>query len=154
LNPAFYALSDAKTPMWISLFSVVLNFGMAELLLLKFHMGISGLALSTSLAALVTGALLFVVLRQRLGGLDGGYLIDRVWRICLACVAMGLPVWWLSSYIAVHLGTSKKADLINLAICIPVGVVFFAAAAALLRIEETGRIWNGLRAGVKKRLSI
>jgi putative peptidoglycan lipid II flippase len=150
LNPAFYALSDAKTPMWVSLLSVVMNFCLAELLISKFHMGISALALSTSVVALAGCAFLFVVLRRRLGGLETRYLGSRFVRICLACIAMGAPVWAVSTYISRHLGDSKRADFVNLAISIPVGIAFFGGAAALLKIEETRSMANAVAARARK----
>jgi putative peptidoglycan lipid II flippase len=153
LNPAFYALSDAKTPMWVSLVSVLMNFCLAELLMTKFHMGISALALSTSMVALGGCASLFVVLRRRLGGLDTRYLASRFVRICLACVAMGAPVWVVSTYISKHLGDSKQADLVNLAVSIPVGVAFFGGAAVLLRIGETASMAKAISARMRKLLT-
>src|SRR5262249_4496505 len=45
LNPAFYALSDARTPMWISVMSILVNAGTAAVLVGGFHMGFSALAL-------------------------------------------------------------------------------------------------------------
>jgi putative peptidoglycan lipid II flippase len=145
LNPAFYALSDAKTPMWVSVASVVLNFCLAEFLLIRFRMGISALALSTSVIALGGCMFLFARLRRRLGGLETRYLASRFGRICLACLAMGIPVWLVSSYISNHLGYSKRADLLNLALSIPVGVACFAAAAEWLKIEETRSLRNTLQ---------
>ena len=59
LNPAFYALSDARTPMYVSLFSILINFCMAVILLKYFHLGYAALALSTSLVAVVSSLCLF-----------------------------------------------------------------------------------------------
>ncbi len=59
MNPAFYALSDARTPMYVSLLSVLINFCMAVILLKYFHLGYAALALSTSSVAVVSSLFLF-----------------------------------------------------------------------------------------------
>ena len=51
VSPAFYALNDARTPMFISLFSIAVNYLMNSLLVSRF--GHVGLAFSTSTVALV-----------------------------------------------------------------------------------------------------
>src|SRR5205085_8599365 len=47
LNPAFYALHDARTPMIISMISIAVNYATASLLLRGTGLGHAGLALST-----------------------------------------------------------------------------------------------------------
>src|SRR5579862_3487329 len=52
LNPAFYALHDARTPMMVSLISIAINYATASLLLRDTHLGHAGLALTTSAVAI------------------------------------------------------------------------------------------------------
>jgi putative peptidoglycan lipid II flippase len=66
VNPAFYALSDARTPMWISMLSIAVNFAAAEYLITSEHMGIAGLALATSLVALTGCVVSFAAIRKHL----------------------------------------------------------------------------------------
>lgn len=146
-NPAFYALADAKTPMFVSMFSVAANFMLAEFLVMGLHLGISGLALSTSIVALLGCMILFAILRRRVGGLDGRYLAGRFVRASAASLAMAIPVALATTYIAGHLGDSKRADFVNLAVCIPLGAAVFFAATSALRIDEIGV----LRAAAKRR---
>lgn len=135
-NPAFYALADAKTPMFVSMLSVATNFIFAEFLVTEFNLGIAGLALSTSIVALSGCILLFARLRRRLGGLDGRYLTGRFLRVTAASLVMAIPVAVATTYIARHFGESKRADFLNLAICIPLGAALFFGAATLLKIDE------------------
>src|ERR1700694_3367352 len=53
LNPAFYALHDARTPMIISLISIAVNYATASLLLNSTNLSHAGLALSTSTVAIL-----------------------------------------------------------------------------------------------------
>jgi putative peptidoglycan lipid II flippase len=56
LNPAFYALHDARTPMLISLLSIAVNYFTASLLLRHTGLGHAGLALSTAAVATFGGS--------------------------------------------------------------------------------------------------
>ena len=71
LNPAFYALGDARTPMLVSLGSIVVNFATAATMIRFAGLGHAGLALSTSAVALFGFFLLFEILRRRIGGVHG-----------------------------------------------------------------------------------
>ena len=136
LNPAFYALSDAKTPMFVSLTSIAVNIVAAELLLTQFHLGIAALALSTSLVAIFACVVLFLVLRRRLGGIEGRYLVRRFLRISGASIVMIIPVIILSHLMTHWFGTSRWADLGSVMICLPVGLVLFTVAANALGVGE------------------
>jgi putative peptidoglycan lipid II flippase len=150
LTPVFYALADSKTPMYVSLLSIAINVGVAELLLTQFHLGISALALATSAVAIAACLILFLILRGRLGGIEGRYLMDHFLRICLASAAMGIPVWCVDHYLTLHLGTSRGADLVNLMIAIPVGLLSFAGAARLLGIGDTRLLFQTMRRALRR----
>ncbi len=75
LAPAFYALNDARTPMLVSLVSV------GNQLRRSLHHGaltctsdMPGLALSTSAVALFNFLVLLILIRGRIGGIEGGAL--------------------------------------------------------------------------------
>lgn len=136
LNPAFYALSDAHTPMYASLFSIALNFGVAYSLLRWTSMGHAALALSTSVVAIGEALFLFEMLRRKLGGVEGRYVIHRLSRICAASVLMGIPVAAVSLLLASHLPASRAGYILELGVCLPLGLGLFAASSWLLGIEE------------------
>jgi hypothetical protein len=46
---------------------------------------------------------------------------------------------------ATHFGDSKQADILNLAVSIPLGAVLFFAAAMLLKIDEVGAAGRALK---------
>jgi putative peptidoglycan lipid II flippase len=152
INPAFYALSDARTPMWISMLSIAVNFAAAEYLISSEHMGIAGLALATSLVALIGCFVSFVVIRKHLHHIEGRYLLSRVVRVSAASLAMAVPVWIVNQYIGRHFGSSRLADLLSLALCLPTGVISFGFAARWLRLEEIEIALASLRASARKRL--
>jgi putative peptidoglycan lipid II flippase len=136
LNPAFYALEDARTPMIVSLLSIAINFGAALLLLEFFHLGYAALALATSLVAVSGCLLLFELLRRRLDGIEGRYLVHQLSRIVLGSVLMAAPLWVIDRAMSRWLGQTRWADLAELAVAIPVGLAVFAIIMKVLRIDE------------------
>ncbi|MGB1035759.1 MAG: murein biosynthesis integral membrane protein MurJ [Candidatus Puniceispirillales bacterium] len=66
LQPAFYAAGDTKTPMWITIISVIINIGLS-LIFMQF-LAAAGLALATSISLWCSTIILAVILvmRQRI----------------------------------------------------------------------------------------
>ena len=149
LAPAFYALGDAHTPMWVSLGSILLNLGVAWALV-RAGMGHAGLALSTSLVALGGAAALFGVLRVRLGGLHGRRLASTASRILIAAAVMGAVCTGSSHAIYGRLAAGKAAQFADVAVSIPLGVAVFYAMARALQVEELEGIRNAVLHFVKR----
>jgi putative peptidoglycan lipid II flippase len=136
LNPAFYALHDARTPMIVSLISIGVNYATATALLRTTGLGHAGLALTTSAVAIVGAVLLFAILRARIGGIYGRALASSIVRITAASAVMGGAVWLSSHGIQQWLGSGRLGRLTDLSLSIPLGLVVFYAACRLLRIPE------------------
>ena len=85
--PCFYALQNSLTPTLVSMSAVGLNI-VLNLILVKI-IGHRGLALGTSIAALVNALTLLYLLRRRLGGLDVGRLLLTFLKISIAAILMG-----------------------------------------------------------------
>jgi putative peptidoglycan lipid II flippase len=134
LAPAFYALDDARTPMVVSVASVVVNLGAAMALVRWAGMGHAGLALSVSLVALFSAAALFEMLRRRIGGLGGRRLAGSAVRIAAAAAVMGVACRLIEMLLPA--APSRLRQLTDVAICLPAGMAVFYAAARLLRIPE------------------
>jgi putative peptidoglycan lipid II flippase len=87
LAPAFYALDDARTPMLVSVISILVNLTLNWILVHVLGLGHVGLALSTSAVALGNFVLLYVFLRRRIGPF-GGRLGGTLARIVVAAGLM------------------------------------------------------------------
>ena len=152
INPAFYALHDARTPMIVSLFSIAVNFVTASLLLDKTRLGHAGLALSTSAVAIFGSLVLFIILRNRIGGMYGRNLLNSTWKIVVASAAMGAAVWLFSHGIQVSLGVRRLARVVDLAGAIPLGLLVFYGACRLLRVSELDLATRALSGPILRRL--
>jgi putative peptidoglycan lipid II flippase len=144
LNPAFYALRDAHTPMYVSFASIAVNVAVVVSLLNVAGFGHEGLALSTSLVAVFTSVALFTIMRSRVGGIYGRRLWSTFVRVSLASALMGIVVWAANRYIGAPLGTTKLARLANLAITIPLGFGVLYTACRMLHVTELDDAIRGL----------
>lgn len=88
--PAFYALQDTRTPVWVSFWTLLVNAGLG--LLLMQTMAHIGLALALTLASLFNALLLAWLLRRRLGGLGLAGLGRQALRMLPALLLMGATV--------------------------------------------------------------
>lgn len=126
LVPAFYALNDARTPMLVSLLSVLVNFVTASLMV-RTPLRHAGLALATSAVSVASFLLLLAILRQRIGSLNGGELFSTFWKTATASGVMGCLCFTASGVIHQWLGMTHKAAFMDLAVSMPMGVgVYFA----------------------------
>jgi putative peptidoglycan lipid II flippase len=94
LTRAFYALGDTGTPVRASFVAVAFNLGLNLLFvgpLRPLGLEHAGLALATSLTSIANLAQLTWYLRRRLGPLEGGRMLQTLWRVGVgAGLATGL----------------------------------------------------------------
>src|SRR5437773_3225939 len=64
LAPAFYALDKRHLPMLVSLLSIAVNFGLNWFFAFQLKIGHRGLALSTSIVAIMNFLLLYIMMRR------------------------------------------------------------------------------------------
>ena len=136
LNPAFYALGDARTPMVVSLVSIAVNYGTALAMLRVFGFRHAGLAISTSAVALFSFAALFAILRKRIGGVHGRELATGIGKVALASAVMGGVIALSTHLMEIWLGVSQLARLADLAVSIPAGFTVFYTACRALGVSE------------------
>jgi len=149
LNPAFYALRDARTPMYVSVFSIALNLCIPLLLLNYFHLGFWALALTTAVAVTLESMCLFECLRRKLGGMEGRYLMQSLMRVTAASLVMAATIAILSSQMSRHLVPNRWSYLRELAICLPIGLLVFVWASRIFGVvlphwRETDRFSTGV----------
>ncbi|HEX9117781.1 MAG TPA: murein biosynthesis integral membrane protein MurJ, partial [Anaerolineae bacterium] len=130
----FFARQDTVTPLLAKAGSGAANLLLALLLMGPLSHG--GLALANSLA--VTGEVLalLLILRRRLGGIEGRQLLSVFGRVTVASLLM-------SAAMAGVLRLAQSAQRGALAQCVlaaAVGLAVYLAAAAALRVRELHRL--------------
>ncbi|MDD5351396.1 MAG: murein biosynthesis integral membrane protein MurJ [Chthoniobacteraceae bacterium] len=146
IAPAFYALNKRNLPMLVSFFSIATNYLLNQFFTFQLHFGHRGLALSTSLVAIINFAILYFLMTRHVGGLETRVLLKSLGKICLAAVPLALLC--AAAQIWLFGGLAEMAFLPKLAAVL--GVITLAAAVfgtvvAFLRIEEVEDVLQILR---------
>ena len=156
VSPAFFALDDAKTPMYISVVSILVHvptsFGMMQLL---SHVGVSperpngfghvGVALATSAVATVNLLVLSYFMRRKIKRLNGRDILSSLIRILIASAAMSAAAYGTYHMLAGYFGGAMlKVQLIEAFVPIAIAGATFLITAKLLRIGELETIFKSL----------
>src|SRR5205823_3263056 len=87
--------------------------------------------------ALVNGGVLFVLLRRRLGGLDGRRVYTAAWKIALASLVMAAAARETERWLHVPLpGDAVAVQAIRVFGAIATGLIVLALSAQILRMRE------------------
>ena len=130
-QPAFFAREDTRTPLRCALWSVAANIVLS--LVLFAYIGHVGIALATSLAAWLNTILLAIILRRRgLHQLDDRFL-QRLPRILVASLMMGMLVWGVHQGLADWFDKGLLPSIAGLFVLVALGLAGFAVFALLLR---------------------
>ncbi len=134
-SPSFYSLRDSRTPVIVSVLSVLVNL-LLNLWLVRV-MGYRGLALGTALAAVFNAAALLWLLRRRLDGLEGRRMAVSLGKILVASAAMGVAAHVAADQLASILpGAGFLWKAVRIFAAIGTGILVLLASARVLRIAE------------------
>jgi putative peptidoglycan lipid II flippase len=146
--PVFYALGRSRVAVMLSVTSIAVNL-MLSMVLVR-TLGFRGLALATSGAALVNGGLSVVLLRRRLGGIDGSRLAATFGKVLIASTVMAVVVVGAAHVMSAWTpGTGAPVQMLRLGVDILAGLVALTAASAWLGVREFDEAREELRARVR-----
>jgi putative peptidoglycan lipid II flippase len=149
---AFYALHDTATPVWVGGGAMALNVGLSVLFIWAFAqigtgaiqryepwMPLGGLALANSLATIGETLALMLLLRTRLGGLEGEQMRASAWRILMGALAMGGGLYAYLRFMPLQNAWLRGGMGMLL------GVAIFGATTLLLRSPEIETVLGAVR---------
>ncbi len=134
--PAFYVLGDSRTPMYVSIVSVFVNAAAAYATVRLAGFGHAGLALTSSVVSTFSSLTLLVFLRRKVGYLGGRRLLSGFLKIALATAVMALACRGLVVVSHIVVSSAALARVADITIGVPVGLLTFYAAAAVLGVPE------------------
>jgi putative peptidoglycan lipid II flippase len=137
ISPTFYALQRSRVPVIVSAGSVLIN--VALNLALVRVMGYRGLALGTSITAIINASLQMYLLRREIDGIEGAKIAASFARVAIASAVMGAVSW--GSYAALEQllpGGTLLLQILRLTAAIGASLAALAVTAQLLRIPEFG----------------
>ncbi len=157
LSPAFYALNDAKTPMIIAIASIGVNLiGSYFLREWMSHYGVTpetphgyghvGVALATSIVALVNFFALALLMRRRIKRLNGRVILFSFAKIAAASAILSAVCYFSYHFMYNRYGAGTfSIKLAEAFIPIGLGGVAFVIAAKLLRVTELEQAYGSIR---------
>jgi putative peptidoglycan lipid II flippase len=125
----FYARKDTKTPLIVSVITIVTNIILAAVLARKSSYGIAGLALSASLAAMMEVVILSIIMVIR----DRGLLNMKFWGGVGRIISVG-GFSMLAGYIAIGILPLTSGDL-GMTLILKLGVIASVVAGVHLAIS-------------------
>jgi putative peptidoglycan lipid II flippase len=132
---AFYAMQDTRTPALINVFAVGLNIA-ANVALFPL-LGVKGLALGHATAYTFAAVTAGLLLRRRLGGIEGRGLSRGLAKILAAAAVTAAGAWAVATFLGRSLGVESLVEqVIQVGTSVLAGLIIFLSAALLLRIEE------------------
>jgi len=135
ISPTFYALGRSRIPVMVSAGSVLVNI-LLNVTLVRI-LGYRGLALGTSITAIVNASVQLFLLRRELHGMEGSRIAASFARVIIASAVMGAVTWGTHLLmLGVLPGAALAVQMIRLLITIAMSLASLAAVAQLLRIQE------------------
>ncbi|MGH9948305.1 MAG: murein biosynthesis integral membrane protein MurJ [Pyrinomonadaceae bacterium] len=156
LSPAFYAMNDAKTPMYIAIASIGVN-ALGSYFFREWlsQYGVTpqtpngyghvGVALATSLVALINFAALVWFMRRKIARMNGRAIAAAFAKVAAAALIMSAACY--ASYYFLHRqfgGRSLTHHLIEALVPIAVGVVVFILVAKILKVAELENLYSAI----------
>ncbi|MCL2559134.1 MAG: murein biosynthesis integral membrane protein MurJ [Turicibacter sp.] len=132
LSRVFFSLGDSKTPMIVSVVTVVINVVLNFVFIALI--GIIGLALATSVSAMIGLALLFVLLRRKIGSLRLRDTVISLNKIVGASVLMAYGAYFVYQYLEDFNAT------LALLVAAVFGIGIYGVLLVFLRIREVNNL--------------
>jgi putative peptidoglycan lipid II flippase len=139
LTRAFYARHDAMTPVWAGLASVVVCVGVAWP---AMRLGMPGLGIATSASSVANVILLMILLRKKVGLLDGKRILASFVRAIPANLFLAACCVILPPLVERHVGTGGMGRLLAVALPLSVGMLGFIGVATASGVEELKTAWG------------
>lgn len=137
LSRLFYSMQDTKTPMINAAIAMGLNIILNIILAKK--LGIGGLALATSISAIVCTILLMINLRVKIGKFDTIGMLKSFSKIIIASIIMGV----ISKYIYLNIFNIFNQN-ISLIMSIIIGASVYFIIIYFMKIEELDEVLNSI----------
>lgn len=147
LGKVFYALQDTKTPMINGAIAMVMNI-VLNIILVKY-LQLAGLALATSISAIVCIFLLFGSLKKKVGYFGQDKIIKTTIKSILSAIVMGFVTYFAYNILSSLLGIGFVREAISLVVSIGIGAITYAILVVVLKVDEV----NVVTTMMKKKLN-
>jgi putative peptidoglycan lipid II flippase len=143
LSRAFYSLQDTKTPMVNATIALIVNIILN--LILSRYMGLAGIALATSISAILGACLLFIRLQKRVGKFNLKELIPSFIKLTISSIITGIIIKFIYDILLNLIGLSA-----SLVVSFILGLLIYAILIYLLKIEEVNLLIQMAKGKIKQ----
>lgn len=152
LNQVFYSINDTKTPMINGAFAMIINI-ILNLLLIKI-LGYKGLALATSISAIIGTALLFYRLKKKIQYYGQDKIINTFVKSFVAVIIMSVCTRTSYNLLVTICPTNMIGDIISTMLSILIGALVYGVTIVVMRIEEVNMIIDMIKSKINKGNSV
>jgi len=152
---SFYAQQDTKTPLYISIFTISLNIGLAIWFSMGLSMGVYGLAWAAVIVSAVEVGILFFIMSRRINGLFDTVFVNAVTRMASAAGFMAIAAYILVSMFPLNAADqSFFSSFPKFTLIVGISAVVYIIICRLFRIEEVNPILKRIRTILFKEPSV
>ena len=147
LSRAFYANNDTKTPLYIGIVSMVLNYLCCTIFVRISDLGPKGVSLSYSIISVVYMVLMMYALSKKMNGMQWKSLIKYTGRLFAAAAIMGIVLFSANKIVPINFiqtfsMNSKLLEILTIGIEIVVGALIYFGCTMLLKVNEAVAVKN------------
>lgn len=138
MSRAFYSVQDTKTPVINAIIAVVINIILN--IILSRLMGIGGLALATSISALVCTGLLFISFRKKMGAFGLKDIVVSGIKIISASLVMGIVAKLTNQFLQEYVSAN-----LALLVAIGIGAGIYFVMILFMKIKEVDTMIDAVK---------
>lgn len=148
LTKVFYSLQDTKTPMLNGVLAMSMNI-VLNIILVKY-LEIAGLALATSISAIICIFLLFKSLKKKIGYFGQDKIVITIIKSFISAIIMGFATFLIYNLLNYILGSGFVSETIALFGSIFIGATVYTVLVIALKVEEVSLLSNMIKKKLKK----
>lgn len=149
LTRVFYSYHDTRTPVKISVATVIINIGLSYLFM-QF-LGVGGLALGTTVALTINFLVLIWLLKRKIGPVGFGRMFASLARVAGVSAVMGIVIWAVDCVLSRSIPETTGGYAARVVVGLVVGAGVFLFGSRLVKMPELAEITDMLRAVLKRK---
>jgi len=150
ITMSFYALKDTKTPVKIGIYIVFINIAL-DLILIRF-LAHSGLALATSVAAILNLVILLKVLQDKIGDFELKSQASFLIKIIISSIFLGIICVLVGNYFGKVLDLNYKYNqIIQVTASIFSGGMIYLISSYILGVKEVRSLKQTIKTILRSR---
>ncbi|MFN3395940.1 MAG: murein biosynthesis integral membrane protein MurJ, partial [Thermodesulfovibrionales bacterium] len=143
MTSSFYSLHDTKTPVKVAVLAMTTNI-IFSIIFMRF-MKHSGLAFANSIASVLNLTLLSLLLRKRLGRIDGKRIVKSLLKTTIASLSMALMGWFIIRSDIWKVSGMAAVKSLYLGGTIALCLMIYIMVCLVLKSDEIRYVYNMIR---------